>query len=137
MIKNKSQVAKNSNKEQNPQIPAKAVGVHRILRAFLFSRDGFLYMLKEAAFRQEVLLTIVAGTSLFFINLPLHLKLVMFASLILVLIVEALNTGMEVIIDMISPEFDLRAKAVKDAGSLAVLMSFIIAALVWGACFIL
>jgi len=123
--------------EKGAIIPPKAVGVHRILRAFLFSRDGFFYMLKEAAFRQELLLVIVAGILLFFIDLPLHAKLLMLASLVLVLIVEALNTGMEVIIDMISPEFDLRAKAVKDVGSLAVLMSFIIAALVWGASFLL
>jgi diacylglycerol kinase (ATP) len=88
-------------------------------------------MLKEPAFRQEFLLTLIAGTSLFFIQLPLNSKLIMLASLILILIVESLNTGMEIIIDMISPQFDIRAKAGKDIGSLAVLMSFVIAILVW------
>ena len=112
-------------------IPEKRTGISRVLRAFKFSLDGFRYLLKEAAFRQEVMLTIVAGVALVFIDISLQLKLIMMASLVFVMITEALNTGMEVIIDMISPEYDVRAKAVKDIGSLAVLMSFVIAAIVW------
>ncbi len=123
---------KNRDEENSEKsIPIKLTGISRILRAFTFSFHGFLYMLKESAFRQELMLTIVAGCSLFFIDLTLQVKLLMFASLLLVLVVEALNTGMEVIIDMISPEYDIRAKAVKDIGSLAVLMSLIIAFIVW------
>ena len=118
-------------REVADRIPEKQTGIRRILRAFLFSRDGFLYMLKEAAFRQELMLTIVAGVVLCFIDISLQVKLLMIASLILVLIVEALNTGLEVVIDMISPEYDPRAKAVKDIGSLAVLMSFTVASIVW------
>ena len=121
----------NTEKDVTAKIPEKQTGVRRILRAFLFSRDGLLYMLKEAAFRQELMLTIVAGVFLCFIDLSLQVKLLMIASLILVMIVEALNTGLEVVIDMISPEYDPRAKAVKDIGSLAVLMSFILASTVW------
>ena len=127
-------IDQNKDKEQGVEphkIPDKLTGISRILRAFIFSRDGFLYMLKEAAFRQELMLTIVAGVLLVFIDLSLQVKLIMMASLVFVMITETLNTGMEIIIDMISPEYDLRAKAVKDIGSLAVLMSFIIAAIVW------
>ena len=121
----------NIEKDITDKIPEKQIGIKRILRAFLFSRDGFLYMLKEAAFRQELMLTIVAGVVLCFIDISLQVKLLMIASLIFVLIVEALNTGLEVVIDMISPEYDSRAKAVKDIGSLAVLMSFTVASIVW------
>jgi len=131
MIEKKSQSDESQKTFKDEKVPEKATGLYRILRAFLFSRDGFLYMLKEPAFRQEFLLTLIAGTSLFFIQLPLNSKLIMLASLILILIVESLNTGMEIIIDMISPQFDIRAKAGKDIGSLAVLMSFVIAILVW------
>ena len=122
---------KNNGEDRKKKIPGKLTGINRILRAFAFSRDGFFYMLKESAFRQEMLLTIVGGSALFFIDLPLQYKLLMFASLILILVIECLNTGLEVVIDMISPEYDIRAKAVKDIGSLAVLMSFLIAFIVW------
>jgi diacylglycerol kinase (ATP) len=131
MIEHNSQSDESQKAFKEEKIPEKATGIHRVLRAFLFSRDGFLYMLKEAAFRQEFLLTLVLGAALFFLDISLKMKMFMLASLILVMIVEILNTGMEIIIDMISPGFDLRAKAVKDAGSLAVLMSFIIVAIVW------
>ena len=57
----------------------------------------------------------------------------MLASLILILVVETLNTGMENLVDMVTTEYDERAKRVKDMGSLAVLLSFVVAALVWGA----
>ena len=120
------------SKKGELNIPEKITGIRRILRAFIFSRDGFIHMLKEDAFRQELLLTVVAGTALIFLDISIIMKLFMFVSLILILIVEILNTGMEALADMITLDFDLRVKAVKDMGSLAVLVSFIFAGIVWG-----
>lgn len=113
------------------QIPVKFTGIKRILRAFIFSRDGFKYMLREDAFRQEILLTIIASISLFFLNISLTMKTFMLASLLFVLVVETLNTGIERIVDMATKEFHSLAKEAKDMGSLAVLISFIIAGIIW------
>ena len=115
------------------KIPSGKTGLPRIIRAFSFSWAGFKYMCGEDAFRQELLLAVVGGAALFFIQTPLPMKLAMFASLILILVVETLNTGMENLVDMVTTEYDERAKRVKDMGSLAVLLSFVVAGLIWGA----
>jgi diacylglycerol kinase (ATP) len=57
----------------------------------------------------------------------------MFASLASVLVVETLNTAVERLADVVTREYNPGIKQVKDMGSLSVLLSFIIVAVVWSA----
>ena len=59
-------------------------------------------------------------------------KCVLLSANTLVLIIELANTGLETIVDMISPDYDINAKKVKDIGSAAVFVSLILAAVLWG-----
>ena len=114
-----------------PSSPAK--GFHRIWNAFFYSMAGLKQALcQEAAFRQECLLAVVL--------IPLALlswasglgKALMIASVMLVLIVELLNSAIEATVDRISQERHELAKFAKDAGSAAVLLSLLNVLLVWG-----
>ncbi len=119
------------DKGKDKKIPSGKTGLPRIFRAFSFSWSGFKGMCGEDAFRQELALLAIGVAVLFVIGTPLPMKLVMLASLLAVLAAETLNTGIENLVDMVTSEYDERAKLIKDMGSLAVLLSFMAAILVW------
>ncbi|MGH8750198.1 MAG: diacylglycerol kinase [Burkholderiales bacterium] len=107
-------------------------GWRRIWNAFLYSRDGLIAAFRnETAFRQEVLLAAVL--------MPLGLWLpasgtghaLMLASVLLVLIVELVNSALEATVDRISLELHPLAKRAKDFASAAVFISLINVPLVW------
>lgn len=58
-------------------------------------------------------------------------RVVLILSVLLVLIVEVLNSALEAILDRVSPEYHDLAKAGKDLGSLAVLLTIVFSAVVW------
>ncbi|MBZ0133210.1 MAG: diacylglycerol kinase [Rhodocyclaceae bacterium] len=108
-------------------------GFKRILNATRYSRDGLLAAWRhEAAFRQELLLVAVL--------LPLGLYLgssgieraLLVGSLLLILIVELLNSAVETVVDRVSSENHDLSKRAKDLGSAAVMLSLMNAAVVWG-----
>jgi diacylglycerol kinase (ATP) len=108
-------------------------GLRRLLNAFGYSLAGFRAAYKhEDAFRQEVLLAIIL------IPLAIWLpgtgigKALMVASVLLVIIVELLNSAIEATVDRISLENHDLAKRAKDIGSSAVLVSLINVLVVWG-----
>lgn len=108
-------------------------GLRRLLNAFGYSMAGIKAAYKnEDAFRQEVLMAI------FMIPLALYLgetgleKAIMIASVLLVIMVELLNSSIEATVDRISLENHNLAKRAKDIGSAAVLISLINLAVVWG-----
>ena len=107
-------------------------GVRRVWNAFHYSLAGLRAAYAcEDAFRQEVLLAIVL--------IPLALCLpasavghaVMVASVLLVLIVELINSAVEATVDRISLENHRLAKRAKDIGSAAVLLSLLNVVAVW------
>lgn len=107
-------------------------GLRRLWNAFHYSLAGFSAAFKnEDAFRQEVFLAIV----LIPIALLLHLegikKALLIGSVLLVLIVELLNSGIEATVDRISLENHHLAKRAKDIGSAAVFLSLVNVVLVW------
>jgi diacylglycerol kinase (ATP) len=111
----------------------KLSGARRLLLAFVNSWKGFKGAFRfEAAFRQEVALAVVL--------LPLGLwlgktgveKALLLASVLLVLIVELLNTGIETVVDRIGLERHELSGLAKDVGSTAVLLSFALLGVVWG-----
>lgn len=107
-------------------------GLARIWNALLHSLDGLSAAFKhEDAFRQEVLLALVLIPLSVFMPVTGAGKALMVASVLLVLIVELLNTGIESVTDRISLEDHVLAKRAKDMGSAAVMLSVINVPVAW------
>ena len=112
--------------------PENNTGIARIGRAFFYSRDGILAAWKqEAAFRQECLLALVLIPLAVYLDLSGLAKALMIGSVILVLIVELLNSAIEAMVDLASPQVHELAKRAKDMGSAAVLLSLINVVVIW------
>ena len=107
-------------------------GLVRLFNALGYSRDGLAAAWQnEAAFREEVLLAIVAIPLAVFLGETGDDRALMIGSILLILIVEILNSGLEAVVDKASPEKHELAKRAKDMGSAAVLLSLVNAATVW------
>lgn len=114
------------------QKPSPQKGVQRIWSAFFYSLDGLKFALfNEAAFRQELCLLVVAIVMLSFWQIPFLCKCVLFISTANIVVVEIVNSAIEAVVDMVSPEFHVLAKHAKDLGSAAVLVSIVISAILW------
>jgi len=107
-------------------------GFARIRNAFFYSLDGLAAAFRnEDAFRQEVLAA--------FVLIPLAVqapvsgvaKALMIASVLLVLVVELLNSGIEAVTDRVSLDNHVLAKRAKDLGSAAVMVSLLNVPVVW------
>jgi len=110
----------------------KHTGCKRLFYAFGYSMQGLFAALRyETAFRQAFLLLVVAGLVSFSLEVTLVEQLALIAVLLLVVLVEALNSAIECIVDRISKEHHLLSGRAKDYGSLAVLIAIIIALLTW------
>jgi diacylglycerol kinase (ATP) len=113
----------------NPQKQRR--GLNRIWHALGYSLSGLRLAWHETAFRQEALIAVVLIPLSFFIgNNWVEISLLM-GSVVLVLVVELLNTGIESAIDRIGPEWHDLAKRAKDMGSAAVLLALLACASVW------
>ena len=114
------------------QKPLPKKGLIRIWFAFVYSLNGLRFAItKEAAFRQEICIYCVLLVVLFVLPLSTVFKCVLFFANTLVLIVEILNSGIESIVDMVSPNYNEFAKRAKDLGSAAVMISIILAIVLW------
>ena len=107
-------------------------GLVRLWNALGYSRDGLAAAWKnEAAFREEVLLAAIAIPLALFLGKTGVDRSILIGSIILILIVEILNSAIEAVVDKASPEKHELAKRAKDMGSAAVLFSLLNAAIVW------
>ena len=107
-------------------------GLVRLWNATGYSRDGLLAAWRhEAAFREEVLLAAVAFPFAIYLGKTGVDRALLVGSILLILIVEILNSGLEAIVDKASPEMHDLAKRAKDMGSAAVLLALLNAAAVW------
>lgn len=123
--------------EAEPELTASPhkgkTGLKRIWNALFYSRDGFRAAFKhEDAFRQEAIAAAVLIPVALILPVSGPGKAMMAASVILVLIVELLNSAVEAAVDRISLEQHQLAKRAKDMGSAAVFLSLINVPLVWG-----
>ena len=113
-------------------IPEKKKGVERIWAAFFYSLNGLKFAItNETAFLQETCFYIVLLITLYFLPLSLTFKCILFFANTIVLLVELLNSAIESIVDMTSPDYNIHAKRAKDLGSAAVLLSIITASVLW------
>lgn len=107
-------------------------GVQRIFAAFFYSMEGFKSAWKsEHAFRQELMLVIPATIIALLLPVNALHKLLLIAVLILLLIVELINSAIEAVVDRISFERHPLSKNAKDFGSAAVFLALSLAAATW------
>jgi diacylglycerol kinase (ATP) len=120
--------------KDNSESPFKGkTGLRRLINAFGYSKEGFKAAFKhEDAFRQEVFLTIVLIPLAFYLGKSPVEKALMIASVLLVLIVELLNSAIEAAVDHTSTDHHALAKRAKDIGSAAVFVALAIVVSVWG-----
>jgi len=110
----------------------KKTGINRLLFAFKHSKNGLMSALQyEAAFRQELVCFIMLTVLSFWLPITSVEQILMLASLILVLIVELLNSAIESLADRISMQWHPLIERAKDYGSLAVLLALLIAVAIW------
>ena len=107
-------------------------GFRRIWNALLYSLDGLAAAFRhEDAFRQEVLAAVVLVPIALAVPASGIGKAMMVASVLLVLIVELLNSAIEAVTDRVSLEDHVLARRAKDMGSAAVMVSLINVPVVW------
>ena len=108
-------------------------GLRRVWNALFYSMAGFAAAFKyEDAFRQEVVLAAILIPLVFILPASNMGRALMIASVLLVLIVELLNSALEATVDRVSIENHPLAKRAKDIGSAAVFVALLNAVIVWG-----
>ena len=107
-------------------------GLNRLWHAGGYSLAGLRAGWNETAFRQEALASMVLVPTAFWLGRHWMEIVLLAGTMILVLIVELLNTGIEAAIDRIGPEWHELSKRAKDMGSAAVLLSLLLCAGTWG-----
>ena len=106
-------------------------GFNRLWHAAGFSMAGLRAGWGETAFRQEVLAAIVLVPLAFWLGHGWVETALLAGSVLIVMIVELLNTGIETAIDRIGPEWHDLSKRAKDMGSAAVLLSVVLCSGIW------
>ena len=107
-------------------------GLRRLINAFGYSIAGTLAAFKhEDAFRQEVILTAILTPVAIYYGETAIDQAFMISSLLLIIIVELLNSSIEAAVDRISVKHHKLAKRAKDIGSAAVFFSLINAVIIW------
>ena len=108
-------------------------GLRRLINAFGYSMNGLATAFRvEDAFRQEVLLAAVLIPLALWFEVSALERALMIGSVLLVLIVELLNSAVEATVDRVSLDSHLLAKRAKDIGSAAVFVALVNCAVVWG-----
>jgi diacylglycerol kinase (ATP) len=110
----------------------KAFGLRRVLNALNYSLSGLFFAWRnEAAFRQEVFLAIVLVPVALMVPVDVTQRVLLVASIFLVLMVEMINSAIEAAVDRVSLDIHPLAKSAKDMGSAAVLLALMNAILIW------
>ena len=108
-------------------------GLTRVWNALFYSLDGFKAAWRhEDAFRQEAILALILTPLAFVLADAALERALMIASVLLVLMVELINSAIEATVDRISLENHQLAKRAKDIGSAAVLIALVNVLVVWG-----
>ncbi len=108
-------------------------GLRRLINATRYSAQGFKAAWKtEDAFRQESVLAVILIPVAVLLPVSLVYKLLLIGSVILVLIVEVLNSAIEAVVDRFGGEIHPLSGKAKDLGSAAVLLALTLAIIAWG-----
>ena len=108
-------------------------GLSRMVHAFGYSLAGLRAGWGETAFRQEAIAAVALVPLAFWLGQSWVEVTLLAGSVIMVMVVELLNTGVESAIDRIGSEWHDLSKRAKDMGSAAVLLSLLACGGIWGA----
>ncbi|AMO21603.1 diacylglycerol kinase [Ramlibacter tataouinensis] len=108
-------------------------GLDRMWHAAVFSLSGLRAGWDETAFRQEAIAALVLLPASFWLGRSWVEVALLAGSVLLVLMVELLNTAVETAIDRIGPEWHALSKRAKDMGSAAVLLALLLCGGIWAA----
>lgn len=107
-------------------------GLSRVLHAARYSADGLAAALRhESAFRQEVLLAVLMLPAAWWLGRTWVERALLAGSVLLVMIVELLNSGIEAVVDRVSMDLHPLSKRAKDYGSAAVLLALLLCGGIW------
>jgi diacylglycerol kinase (ATP) len=113
-------------------VASENTGLRRVLLAARYSWQGLTTCYrKEAAFRQELWLALLLAPLALWLGEDGVERALLIGSLMLVLVVELLNTGIENVVDRVGSEPHKLSGRAKDMGSAAVFVSLVTTALVW------
>jgi diacylglycerol kinase (ATP) len=120
------------SEQQTSEFKSKS-GVKRIFAAFFYSIDGFRTACRtEHAFRQELMLVVPATIVALLLPVSAIEKVALIGVLIVLLIVELINSAIEAVVDRVSLERHPLSKNAKDFGSAAVFLALTIVSMTWG-----
>jgi len=107
-------------------------GLRRLVNALFYSLSGLrLAYLHESAFRQEIALAVVLLPLALLVPVGAVERVLLIASVLLMLIVELLNSSVEAAVDRIGFDTHRLSKRAKDLGSAAVLLTLVLVATTW------
>jgi len=114
------------------EINNKPKGLKRFILALQNSLRAFKWLIKnESAFKQEMLMLATLIPITFLFNISVKEQIFLIISLLFIVFTEVINTAIEAVVDRIGLEIHPLSGLAKDLGSAAVLLSLIIAMLVW------
>jgi diacylglycerol kinase (ATP) len=120
-----------STAREAPNAQKSRTGLRRVLHAAGYSLQGLRAGWGETAFRQEAIAAMVMVPAAFWVGRGWLEVAMLIAVIVLVMVTELLNTGIETAIDRIGPEWHDLSKRAKDMGSAAVLLSLLLCSGVW------
>ena len=98
-------------------------GFGHFFSAWRYSLSGLKMMLGETAFRQELALGVVNAAALALVPISAAARVILASLWFVILIAEILNTAIEAVVDLVSPDYHELAKRAKDLGSAAVFIA--------------
>src|SRR6218665_3941581 len=108
-------------------------GLGRILNAMRYSMQGFAAAWRdEHAFRQELMFCVPMIVVAACLPVGLTQKALLIGAMLLIIVVELLNSAIEAVVDLVTVEHHAMAGKAKDIGSAAVMLCFANAAVIWG-----
>jgi diacylglycerol kinase (ATP) len=107
-------------------------GLTRIYKAASYSVKGLTAAWKnEAAFRQEAVAAIIAIILALWLDIDAISRILLIGSVVLVIIIEVINSAIETVVDRIGSEFHGLSGRAKDMGSAAVFLAILLALFIW------
>ena len=107
-------------------------GITRIIKAAGYSWKGFrAAWINEAAFRQEGVASVIAIIIACWLDVDAITRVLLIGSVLLVMIVEILNSALEAVVDRIGSDYHELSGRAKDMGAAAVLLSIFVAVFTW------
>ncbi|OCG20273.1 MULTISPECIES: diacylglycerol kinase [unclassified Gilliamella] len=110
----------------------KSTGLLRIFNATKYSLKGLKAAIKfEAAFRQELILLVVAYIIVMLVDFSIYERILLLGSIGFVMITELINSAIECVVDRIGSERHELSGRAKDYGSAAVFLSLLLTVILW------